>query len=444
MKILLIDDLGSMLDFSLRCEEKGHSVRLWVRNLKNGTRSNVGKGLITRIPQWETSMNWADIIIVSDNCKSIKKLDVFRRRGYPIFGPNENTANWEINRDVGIDIFKRAGIPTIPSVKFTRIQDAISYIKKNLDKRFVSKPCGDAAKHLSYVSKSSEDMLFMLEYWDRLGKIKAPFIIQEFIPGIEVAVGGWFGLKGFSKYFIENFEHKKLLNNDLGPNTGESGTIMKYVTESKLAEMVLKPLEGLLHREGYTGYIDVAVIVDKKGNVWPLEFTTRPGFPIFQIQQILHPDPVDWMLDMINGFDSFYPSSKVAAGIRICLPDYPFNHAETEESTGFPVYGITSRNRKYIHPDDVMLGEAPLVEGNSVKTSKMFVSCGTTVLAVSGVGDTVEEACKHMYKNVSQIEIPNSPIYRTDIGERVKKQLPKLKELGFCEEWDSCEDDKED
>src|ERR1017187_4111784 len=129
-------------------------------------------------------------------------------------------------------------------------------------KRYVSKPSGDADKALSYVSKGPADMIFMLQNWKLLGKNKAPFLLQEFTAGIEFAVGGWFGKNGFSQFFLENFEHKKLMNGEIGVNTGEMGTAMKYCTaeESLLAREVLLPLEGALFRAGYTGYIDVSVI----------------------------------------------------------------------------------------------------------------------------------------------------------------------------------------
>ena len=423
-----------MLDFSLRCMAEGHDVRLYIANLKNGDRSEVGDGLVKRIENWRSSMKWADLIITSDNCKITKQLEPFRKGGFPIFGPNSETADWEIIRDKGIEIFNACGIPTIPSVKFEKPSEAIAFVKKTM-KRYVSKPCWDAAKNLTYCSRSPRDMIFMLEYWEREKKLKAPFLLQEFIPGIEFAVGGWFGKKGFSKYFIENFEHKKFLNDDLGQATGESATIMRYVTESKLADAVLKPLEGELYRQGYTGYIDVAVIIDKKGNVWPLEFTTRPGFPIFQIQQILHPEPCQWMLDMIDGIDSFEPDMRVASGLRYCLPDYPTNSWDTKLSTGFPVYNISEKNRFFIHPDDMKAGIAPDDVNGKIKDVPIMVSCGTTVLAVSGIGHTIEKSCEDMYKHVVQLEMPNDPIYRTDIGKKAIKKLDELQAMGFAEAW---------
>ena len=436
MKVLLIDAMSSFLDFALRCEAEGHEVRVFVGPLKNGDRSTIGNGLFTRVSSWEAHMKWADLIVVSDNAKYTTALEPYRVKGFPIFGPNIETTAWELNRERGQEILRSAGIPTIPSIPFKKYSDAIDFVSRNLDKRYVCKPNGDVSKALSYCSKSGQDMIFMLEHWAKEGAPKDSFIIQEFHKGIEMAVGGWFGPGGFSKYFLENFEHKKLMNDDKGPNTGEQGTVMKYVTDSLLAEECLLPLEGELYRQGYTGYIDVAVIIDGKGKVWPLEFTTRPGWPLFQIQQQLHPNTCEWMLDMVRGTDTFKPSEKVAVGVVISMPDYPYGHLTQKELSGYPVWGITDKNRKWIHPTEMMLGVAPHEDGGKIKNIPCMVSAGSNLMTVCGTGDTVEDAQERAYKVIDQLEVPNSPMYRTDIGERVKKQLPELQKLGYATEWE--------
>src|ERR1022692_3186885 len=290
MKVLIVDFGGNCLDFALRCMAEGHEVRCYINRDKENNKSRVGNGLIKKVDDWKPSMRWADVIYLTDNAHQMKELEVFRNRGFPIFGPNIAMSNWELERGTGQKVFSDNGIEVIPSTQFNDYDSAIAFVTKNKG-RYVSKPSGDADKSLTYVSKRPDDLLFMLNFWKKKGKNKAPFILQEFRAGIEFAVGGYFGKNGFSKYFLENFEHKKLMNDEKGPNTGESFTIMKYVEESKLSDMVLKPLEGELFRHGYTGYIDVAVIIDKKGNVNPMEFTcyddktevlTESGFKLFR------------------------------------------------------------------------------------------------------------------------------------------------------------------
>jgi len=274
--------------------------------------------------------------------------------------------------------------------------------------------------------------MFMLLKWKKLGIMKSEFIFQEFTPGIEVAVGGWFGKGGFSKYFLENFEHKKLMNGEIGVNTGEMGTVLKYTDNSSLAEHLLRPLESKLHRANYSGYIDVAVIIDRKGRPLPLEFTTRPGWPLFEIQQALHPDPVGWMLDSLNGWDTFKPSTKVAVGVVMTMPDFPYCNQTQKEKEGYPLYGWEKVPGKNLHLSQVMMGEAP---DDDLGMSPVPVTTGECVCTISGTGDTVSAAQAMAYRNLDRIELPNSPMYRTDIGDRIKDQLPDLQDDGWMLDW---------
>ena len=437
MKILLIDAIASYVDFALRCEAAGHEVRVFMGPDPKGERHPAGDGLIAKVSDWQSHMNWADLICTSDNTKYVRELESYRKQGYPIWGCNVECATWELARDKGVELFQQHGIKTIPSIRFNNYDEAICYLEANPLKRYVSKPLGDADRSLSYVSKSSRDLLFMLNNWKKTAP-KHPFIFQEFHGGIEMAVGAWVGHNGFGQYCLENFEFKKLMPGEVGPNTGEMGTAMRYVKleDSLLFQKVLAPLEAALIREEYTGYIDVAVIIDKKGTPWPLEFTTRPGWPLFQIQQVLHKEPVQWMLDAINGTDTFEPYDDIGLGVVVAIKDFPYQFQPRKLMCGFPVWGLTEKNRYYFHPCEMMCGAAPeLVEGQ-LTTVPMMVSAGSYVAVVSGVGKTVTDATESAYDHLKGLELANSPMYRNDIGKRLHAQLPILQELGYATCWE--------
>ena len=437
MNVLIIDCSGVSLDFAMRCQAYGHKVRVYVRSNKDGTRSLVGNGLIERVPDWERHMNWADLIFCTDNLFYIHQLERYRDKGYPIIGPSIDTNRWEQDREYGAEVMERAGIKTIPSQKFKNYDDAIAHVMKT-NKRYVSKPLGDGDKALSYVSKSAADMVFMLQKWKKTNAYKGEFILQEFHGGIEVAVGGWFGRCGFSKHFCVNHEFKKLLAGDLGVSTGEEGTILYYTQDSMLADKVLKPLEGMLHGLGYSGYIDVNCIIDDKGTPWPLEFTMRPGWPLFMIQQALHQgDPAQFMLDLLDGKDTLKVSNKVACGVVVTMPPYPFDKGTPKnDHAGYPMFDLSVDDvTKNVHLADVMWGKAPaMVNGQVRLNQEMFVTAGNYVCIVTGVGDTVEEAREDCYSRIKKkINIPNSIGYRTDIGCRLEHQLPELKKMGYTD-----------
>lgn len=435
MNVLIIDpsDSGSALDFAIRCQLAGHKVRSYIRNNKDGSRCEVGNGIITRVPEWEPHMQWADLVFCTDNTKYIASLENYRVKGYPILGPSIDANSWEQRRDIGEMAHNKVGIDTIPSKTFSKYDEAIKYVIET-GKRYVSKPIGDGDKALSYVAKSPKDLIFMLQKWKKTKAHKGDFILQEFRPGIEMAVGGWFGLGGFSKHWCENFEFKKFMNDDLGVATGEQGTIVRYTPSSKLAEEVLAPLEGLLHGLGYTGYIDVNCIITDDGKPWPLEFTMRPGWPLFEIQQSLHKgDPCEWMVDLIEGRDTLKVSSKVACGVVISMPDYPYSKLTKAECSGYPLFGIKEEDED-IRLNEVKMGVAPNDTGHD---EPCLVTTGPYICVVNGVAETVSEASEKAYKIIKKkIEIPNSIGYRSDIGNRLKIQLPILQSLGYCEDLD--------
>lgn len=430
MKILAIDPQFAALDWYLRCLRDGHDVKVWI--LKSDKTEGIGEGLIDIVREWKPYVKWADMVFLADNSKIPK--EAFALHGkIPVYGATAESAEWELDREKGQKIFENNGIKTIPGEIFNSYDKAIEFVKKN-DKRYVSKPSGDADKALSYVSKSPEDLVFMLERWKKNNKLKGDFILQEFIPGIEMAVGGWIGPGGFNQYWCENWEFKKLMNEDLGPNTGEQGTIVRYVKDSKLADMVLLPCEEELVKSGHVGYVDVAVIIDEKGNPWPLEWTMRNGYPTFNIQQALHEgDCATWLKELAEGMeDNPIILDKVAAGVVLAIPDYPYSHLTKKEVSGIPVYGITKSLENQIHPCEMMLGEAPHKVGKEIKTKECLVTAGDYVLVASATGETVEQAKKGAYSVLKSLTVPNSPMYRTDIGNRLEEQLPKLQKLGFA------------
>lgn len=404
---------------------------MFIRN--NPKTEHVGKGLITRVPDWQGWMRWADLVFLSDNVRYLKELESWRKEGKAIIGPTLETAAWELERSVGMDVFRKHGIKVADYKEFSDYDKAIAYVKKE-GRAFVSKPCGDEPdKSLSYVAKTPADLVYMLERWKKSQRHKGNFILQEKLEGIEMAVGGWFGPGGFNEGYCENFEFKKLFPGDLGPATGEQGTVLRMVKKSKLADKVLKPFAPTLEKLGYTGYVDVNCIIDEKGVPWPLEFTMRPGWPTFQIQQaLLQGDPADWLMDLTEGRDARnWDYDKIAVGVVLAVPDYPYSHLTKKEIVGIPLY-IPEHILPKVSPSYVMAGEAPHDVDGKVVTTPCWVTAGDYVLTVTGTGATVTAARKSVYGALKQIKVPNSPFWRTDIGVRLGKQLSDLQAHGFA------------
>jgi len=429
LKLLIIDPFGLSLDIAWRAKQHGHEVKMVIRDTPKSNM--IGKGMVDVVRDGSMYYRWADLIFLADNSRWLREIDALRAGGAEkIIGPTQELAAWELDRQVGQDILKKHGIATIPSVTFNSYDKAIAFVKKN-PRRWVSKPNGDADKALSYCSTSAADMVYMLEKWKRLGK-QYEFLLQEFISGIEMGVGGWFGPNGWATPFEENFEFKKLMDGDKGVATGEQGTVLRCVSKSKLARKVLVPLTDTLADKKFVGNIDVNCIIDATGNVWPLEFTVRAGWPAFNIEQELHgiSDPVEWLAMVATGEEPPVIEDKIAIGVCLTIPDYPYSHLTRKEVVGAPIYGLTDRLMPHVHFGEVMWGKAPC--GENCETTPMPVTAGDYVLVMSATGDTVYEAKQTAYRRLKRVNLPNSPMYRTDIGDRLAKQLPQLQEHGFA------------
>ena len=432
MNILIVDQDHCGLPFAMRCQAAKHSVRLWMPPEKGGRKSRIGEGIVQRVDNFKSNMTWADLVVMTDNSRFRDDMEPFFRRGFPIFGCNKAAGDWELDRAVGQKVFEEHGMEVLPFKTFSSYDKAIAYVKKE-GRPFVSKPWGgNPDKSMSYVPKTEEDLISMLQAWKRQG-IKGEFMLQEMVEGFEMAVGAWIGPGGFAKPINENWEEKRMLNEGLGPNTGEMGTVMRYVRKSKMFEDVLAPLEQALIDVGYVGYVDVNCIVGKDGTPWPLEFTMRFGWPHFNLCMALHEgDPANWMADLLEGKDSLKVSSDVCLGVVMAMGDYPWNNFPPERIEGHPIRGLTKKVSAKTYLSSVMMGEAPVKVGGSVEDRPCIVSAGAYVLVATGTGSTVTDAYEDAYDTVESINWPPHKTYRTDIGMRLEDDLPALQKFGYA------------
>lgn len=437
MKVLVIEmeDAGCGLDFVLRCVQAGHAVRYFKRRENN---QQPGKGFpgVEHIENWALSIRWADLVWCTGNDDFMERLDAYRAKGVKFFGPSAASAKLEVNRESGMKFFEKHGIECPAYKTFNSLDEALAYQMKSED-RHVFKTLGDEEdKSLSYVGKTPADMVARIQRWKKLGMtLKGPCMLQEFIPGIEMGVSRWMSADGFIGMPNENFEHKKLLSGNCGPNCGEAGTVQKYAKNSKLYQAVLAPLEEGLMKLNHLGDVDVNCIISEKGKAYPLEFTMRAGWPAMNIMLATHKgDPAQWMLDACNGEDSLEASTAISAGVVFAQPDYPYSKATKAETLDVPIYGVTDKNRRFIAPQSVRIAKLPQMKGDKVEVADMWATCGDYLLVATGTGKTVKLATQRAYDTIKQLHVPDA-MWRDDIGEGLEKSLPDLQRHGYATEF---------
>jgi phosphoribosylamine--glycine ligase len=429
MKVLIIDQDGVGLSFALRAAAAGHVVK-WFVKPKPSNSKDTGKGFkgIDRIDNWVTHATWADLIFPTSNDDYVEKLEFFRKKGFPVFGPSVASAKLEISRKDGMKLLTEAGIECVPYKTFPGMAQAEKHVLQT-GERFVFKTLGDNEdKSLTYVSKNAADMVAWMR---RTPPPKGEVMLQTFVSGIEMGVSRFMGSKGWVGQYNESFEHKKLMPGNFGPNTGEMGTIAYFTPKSKLGDETLGKLEKQLLKLGHLGDTALGFMIDDAGKPWPTEWTCRLGWPIANMMLgSVKGDPVTWMKDAIDGKDT--TSFHEEIGCCLVLAHCKFPHGDDcKEASGVPVYGVTRGNLSHIHPQNVQLSKMPTMDKEAVVEKTMWATTGDYVAVITGFGKDVQQATKRAYKTVDQLHVAN-PLVRDDVGEGLKEQLPKLHAMGYA------------
>lgn len=389
----------------------------------------------TRVESWQANMQWAKdgLIVCSGNFKYLHELDRYREFGFKIFAPTVASAALEIQRAKGMEAMQAVGIEIPHYECFDSLDDAEKFARKN-DQAYVFKPMGDEEnKDLTYVSKDPADMVGWIQRKIASGfRLKGKCMLQEKIDMLcDYGISGWFGPEGFlpEKWQI-CFEHKKLMDGEIGPTTGEQGTVTQYVDEDKLADC-LTLLEPVLRTLGHRGDFSIGAAIDTKGKAYPLEFTARCGWPAFYIQTASHQaDSATWMRDLLDGKDTLKVSRDAAVGVVCAQPMYPYNKSPPEMVEGNPISGL-EEVWDDIHPAAMMMGKGVKMKDAKVVDATVHQTSGEYVLIATALGDTVTKARERVYDTIKQISFPGM-MYRTDIGEKIEPVLPTLQKHGFA------------
>jgi phosphoribosylamine--glycine ligase len=421
-RFLFISKWGLIQDLAWEVKKEGYEARY---HIMAKSERDVADGFVEKVDRWEESKDWADVIVF-DDCEFGALAARLRQEGKAVVGGTPYTDRLEMDRDFGQEEMKSAGIATLPRWEFDSFDAAISFIRANPG-RYVVKPSGRAQndKVLSFVGQEEDglDVLTILEHYKSGwgSKIKT-FQLQKFAAGVEVAVGAFFNGKDFIYPVFINFEHKRMFNDDIGPQTGEMGTSGFWHGVSTLFQQTLGKMKDRLALSGYVGYIDINCIANSRG-IFPLEFTCRFGYPTInlQIEGVLS----RWgeLLSAMARGQAF--SLRTKKGFQVCVviavPPFPFGDPETFRKLSEDAVVIFKRPmNEGIHPCDVRL----------VGGDWRLVGTSGYAVVVTGAGSTMDDARREAYARVRNIIIPNM-FYRTDIGERWHRDGDLLQTWGY-------------
>jgi len=340
-------------------------------------------------------------------------VDAFRAAGLKIFGPTQAAAQLESSKDFAKDFMVRHGIPTAAYGTFTQAQDAHAYIETH-GAPIVVKADGLAAGKGVVVAQSKDEAHAAVDMMlgdQKLGEAGARVVIEECLQGEEasfiVLVDGEHVLA-----MATSQDHKRLLDNDQGPNTGGMGAyspapVVTPELHARIMREVIHPTVQGMAKDGipYTGFLYAGVMIDGQGVPKVLEFNCRMGDPETQpIMLRLKSDLVTLLEHAVAGtLDKIEAEwdRRTALGVVMAAANYPDTPRKGDVINGLPPKG-----------DDYMVFHA-----GTQLVDKKIVTAGGRVLCVTALGDTVKMAQRRAYEIADQIKFDGAQM-RRDIGYR--------------------------
>ncbi|SEA24118.1 phosphoribosylamine--glycine ligase [Desulfuromusa kysingii] len=341
-------------------------------------------------------------------------VDIFQAAGLLVFGPNKAAAQIEGSKGFSKDLMARYNIPTAKYQSFTDHAAAVSYILEQ-GAPIVVKADGLAAGKGVVVAQTAEQAIAAVDdiMLDQVfGAAGSSVVIEEFMDGEEASFFAFTDGKNILP-LASSQDHKRVNDNDEGPNTGGMGAYSPapVVTDALyqvIVETIVKPTIQGMAQDGcpYSGILYVGLMI-KDGKPRVVEYNARFGDPEAQpLLMRMKSDIVPVLLACARGEltqDRIEWYDKAAVCVVMASGGYPAAYAKD-----LPISGLD----KAAEIKDLMVFHA----GTTLKQGKI-VNQGGRVLGVTGLGDSVSDAIKTAYAGVALISW-DQVHYRRDIGAK--------------------------
>jgi len=340
-------------------------------------------------------------------------VDLFRARGLRIFGPTRAAAQLEGSKEFAKAFMVRHRIPTAAHACFDDAAAAHAYINAN-GAPIVVKADGLAAGKGVIVATSLAEAhaaIDALLVERRMGSAGARVVIEEFLAGEEASfIVMCDGRRVLA--LASSQDHKRLLDGDLGPNTGGMGAyspapVVTPTIHARVLREIIMPTVAGMAAEGlpYTGFLYAGLMIDATGRARALEFNCRLGDPETQaIMMRLRSDLVDLLEAAIDGRLEHVEAEwdrRTALGVVIAASGYP-----EAPRIGDPIQALPPATSDCI-----------VFHAGTREQDGQLVCAGGRVLCVTALGDSVSAAQRVAYDAVAQVRLGGMQ-FRRDIGHR--------------------------
>lgn len=341
-------------------------------------------------------------------------VDEFRANGLNIWGPTKFCARLESSKVFAKDFMLKYNIPTAKYAVFDNEDNAYQYLDKQTLPIVIKADGLAAGKGVLVAQTMPEAKSFINDIFsnNKFGSAGSLVVIEEFLDGIEASFIVMIDANGNILPMASSQDHKRLLNNDLGPNTGGMGAyspapIVSEALHKQVIDTIISPVIAGMRNEGhnYTGFLYAGLMIDKAHQVKTLEFNCRFGDPETQpIMARLDNDLFDLIEAGINGrLDNIQAKWKnqFAVGVVLAAEGYPDSPRKNDIIEGL--------NEIKNQPDIKVFHAGTKLYENSIYTN------GGRILCIVGLDKNLKQAQKKVYTAIKLIKF-NKMQYRTDIG----------------------------
>ncbi|MBK7921113.1 MAG: phosphoribosylamine--glycine ligase [Veillonella sp.] len=343
--------------------------------------------------------------------------DTLVAAGFPVFGPSKVAAQLEGSKVFAKDMMKKYDIPTAAYGVYSNPVEAKKFIAET-GAPIVIKADGLAAGKgvvvamtLDEANAAVDDML----EGNRFGDAGSTVVIEEFMVGEEASLLAFADGKTVVP-MIASQDHKRIFDNDEGPNTGGMGTyapapVLTEELRDQAMETILKPMMAAMAAEGmpYVGCLYAGLMITDQG-CRVVEFNARFGDPETQVVlPLLDGDLGEIMLACAQGkLDASMVNWKNSYATCVIMA-----------SKGYPE---TSSKNDVINGDLSTTDNSMIFHSGTKLDGDHFVTNGGRVLGVVGLGESLQEALDVSYARVNGITFDGMQ-FRKDIGQKAFKHL---------------------
>ncbi|MEK7109995.1 MAG: phosphoribosylamine--glycine ligase [Patescibacteria group bacterium] len=411
MKILIIGSGGREHALGWKIKQSPLVDKIYFAPGNPGTKK-IGKNILIEVTDIDKLLKFAkdkkiDLTVVGPETSLVLGItDAFRKEKLKIFGPSKKAAQIEGSKTFAKQLMKKYKIPTAEYFVFVDFNEARKYLQHS-KYPVVIKADGLYFGKGVCVCKNKKEAEKFLEQLD-CKKI----IIEECLYGQEISFMVITDGKDFLS-FLPSQDHKRLLVNNQGPNTGGMGayTPVPFLDKKLIKQIekeIVAPTIKAMAKEGclYQGILYPGLILTREGPK-VLEYNCRFGDPETQ------PLMMQLKSDLV---EIFLAQQKKQLRNKKLVFKKGFSVSVVLASEGYP--GEYKKGDQIVGLDKVNDKNVQMFHAGTKEIDKKIVTNGGRVLSVTATGSTLEETIKKVYQFIGKKSIHFKGMqFRKDIGK---------------------------